>query len=170
VKPVLAGAASAATGPEPSVLSPQVGFALGQAVSLSLPFGLRLGAEGAVGDRLGVGGLPSVAAPASSALAMRAGVTLSTELAVPFLQTPLHIGLGFATTGALPGIGLGSTMADALPAPGRGGAGRGWFEAEDCTASLEVGRVGGAPLRVSARCPVTPGAVPPVTFGFRTEF
>jgi hypothetical protein len=124
-----------------------------------------------VGDRLGVGGPPSAAAaPVSSALAMRAGVTLSTDLALPFLQTPLRIGLGFATAGTLPGTGLGFAMADALPDPGRGAAGRGWFEADDCTASLEVGRVGGAPLRVSARCPVAPGAVPPVTFGFRTEF
>ena len=172
VKPVLAGAAAAAVmRPEPSVVSPQVGFALGQAFSLSLPFGLRLGAEGVVGDRLGVGGLSSAAAaPVSSALAMRAGVTLSTDLALPFLQTPLRIGLGFATVGTLPGTGLSSAMADALPDPGRGAAGRGWFEAEDCTASLEVGRVRGAPLRVSARCPVAPGAVPPVTFGFRTEF
>ena len=82
----------------------------------------------------------------------------------------LNGGLGFATAGTLPGTGLSSAMADALPNPRRGAAGRGWFEAEDCTASLEVGRAGGAPFRVSARCPVAPGAVPPVTFGFRTEF
>ena len=152
---MLTGAASTAAGPEPSVVPPQFGIALGQALSLSLPLGLRLGAEGKVGDRLGVGGL-SAAAPAS-ALAVQAGVTLSTDLALPFLEAPLHIGLGFATAGA-------------LPDPGRGAAGRRWYEADDCTASLEVGRVGGAPLRVSARCPVAPGAVPPVTFGFRTEF
>jgi hypothetical protein len=170
VKPVLAGAASAAaTGPEPSIVSPQVGFALGQALSLSLPFGLRLGAEGTVGDRLGVGGLPSVAAPAPSALAMRAGVTLSTDLALPFLQTPLHIGLGLSTAGTLPGTGPGFATAGAPPGSARGTVGR-WYEAEDCAASLEIGRAGGAPLRVSARCPVMPGAVPPVTFGFRTEF
>jgi hypothetical protein len=153
VRPMLTGAASTAAGPEPSVVSPQFGFALGQALSLSLPFGLRLGAEGKVGDRLGVGGL-STAAPAS-ALAVQAGVTLSTDLALPFLEVPLHLGLGFAMTGALPG-----------PARAAGY----WYEADDCTVSLEIGRVGGAPLRVSSRCPATPGAVPPVTLGFRTEF
>jgi hypothetical protein len=166
VKPMLAGAVSTAAGPEPSAVSPQIGFALGQTISLSLPFGLRLGAEGTVGDRLGVGGLSAAAAPV---LAMRAGVTLSTDLAVPFLETPFRIGLGFATTGTLPGIGLGFATADALLGSARGVAGR-WYEAEDCTASLEVGRVGGAPLRVSSRCPVTPGTVPPITLGFRTEF
>ena len=168
VKPMLAGAASTAAGPEPSAVSPHLGFALGQTISLSLPFGVRLGAEGTVGDRLGVGGLSAAAAP-EPALAMRAGVTVSTDLAVPFLETPLRIGLGFATTGTLPGIGLGSATADAPPGSARGAGGR-WYEAEDCTASLEVGRVGGAPLRVSSRCPATPGTVPPITLGFRTEF
>jgi hypothetical protein len=102
---------------------------------------------------------------------MRAAVTLSTDLAVPFSETPLRIGLGFATAGTLPGIGLGSATTAALPgsAP-RGAAGQPWYEAEDCAVSLEIGRVRGAPLRVSSHCPVTPGAVPPVTFGFRTEF
>jgi hypothetical protein len=130
--PLLSGAASTAAGAEPSVIPPQIGFALAQTFSLSLPFGLRLGAEGTVGDRLGVGGLPAsvgvssaVAAPPTSALAMRAGVTLSTHLAMPFSETPLRIGLGFATAGTLPGIGLGSATTAALPgsAP-RGAAGQ----------------------------------------------
>src|SRR4029450_2458311 len=84
-------------------------------------------------------------------------------------DSPLRIGLGFSTAGTLPGIGPGFATVGAPPGSARGTVGR-WDEAEDCAASLEVGRVGGAPLRVSARCPVAPGAVPPVTFGLRTEF
>ena len=173
VTPTLAGAGapSSAAGTEPSLASPHVGFALGQDLSLSLPFGLRLGVEGAVGDRLAVGGLSTSTAPVSSDLAMRAGVTLSTDLALPVLQTPLRLGLGLATAGTLPDIGLGFATAGALPgAPARGAAGRRWYDADDCRVSLEIGRVGGAPLRVSSGCLVTPGAVPPVTVGFRTEF
>jgi len=45
LKPMLAGAASTAAGAEPSVVPPQIGLALGQTFSLSLPFGLRLGAD-----------------------------------------------------------------------------------------------------------------------------
>lgn len=155
LKPTLTGSASAAAHPEELVVSPGIGVALGQAVSLSLPFGLKLGAEGTVGDRLGVGGVSSM--PASSALAMRAGLTLSTDLALPFLETPMRIGLGVTTAGPLPGYATTAAY---------------WRDAPDCAVSLEIAEVGGSPLRISSRCPgaTGTGAVPPITFGFKREF
>jgi hypothetical protein len=67
----------------------------------------------------------------------------------------MRIGLGLTTTGPLPG----SSPATAY-----------WHDTSDCAVSLELAKVGGAPLRISSRCPGATSAVPPISFGFRTEF
>ena len=118
--------------------------------------GLRLAAEAALGDRLGIFGT-STASPAVGAppLAMRAGATLSTDLALPFADERLRLGLGVSAIG---GLALGGTggLNDHQPA--------------DCKLSLDIGRVGGAPLRVSAPCTQHGLAATPISFGFKTEF
>lgn len=154
MKPTLTGSAPAAVHREESAISPGIGVALGQALSLSLPFGLRLGAEGSVGDRLGVGNIAGV--PSSPALAMRAGATLSTDLMLPVIGVPLQIGLGLSTAGPIPGSGTTAGH---------------WYDAADCTVSLAIATMGGVPLRVSSHCPgATTGAVSPISFGFKTDF
>ena len=155
-KPTLNGSASAATHPGASALSPGFGFALAQTVSLRLPFGLRFGAEGSVGDRMGIFG-PAAAAPAigSSSLMMRTGATLSTDFALPFIEARISLGLGVTATGPL---GRRSDGANYL------------YEPSECKLSFDIGKVGSAPLWVSAPCPKygLPGA--PISFGFKTEF
>jgi hypothetical protein len=153
VKPTLSGSPSAAAHPEDSVVFPGLGVALGQTFSLSLPFGLQVGAESTVGDRVGVGSLAGT--PVSSALAVRTRATLSTELALPFIGTPMRIGLGLTTAGLLPG--------SAMTAAYR-------HDAAECAVSLEIAKVGSVPLRISSHCPGAAGTVPPISFEFRTEF
>jgi hypothetical protein len=157
--PVVLGAPEAAARPGVSAVAPGVGLALGQTLTVSLPFGLRLGATGSIGDRLGIGG-PGAAEPlglaGTSPLAMRAGASLSTDLTLPGLESRLRIGLGIATTGPLPGVA--GAFADPREPP-------------ECRISLDIGTVGGAPLHFVSPCPGAGGtAAPPISFGFRTAF
>ncbi|GGC70556.1 hypothetical protein GCM10011504_55410 [Siccirubricoccus deserti] len=153
VKPTLSASASAAAHPERSIVYPGLGVALGQTISLSLPFGLQFAAESTVGDRVSVGSLAGT--PASSALALRTRANLSTELAWPFLGTPMRIGFGLTTAGLLPGGPITAAYRQ---------------DAAECAVSLEIAKLGSAPLRISARCPGSAGTVPPITVAFRTEF
>jgi hypothetical protein len=153
VKPTFSGSASAAAHPERSIISPGLGVALGQIFSLSLPFGLKFGAESSVGDRVGVGSLAGT--HASAALALRTRANLSTELTWPFLGTPVRIGLGLTTAGLLPGGPITTAYRQ---------------DAAECAVSLEIAKVSSAPLRISMRCPGVAGTVPPISFEFRTEF
>lgn len=165
LKPMVTGSPAAATRPGVSVAAPGLGVALGQTLALSLPFGLRLGTEADLGDRLGIGGAAAAAAPAGGApvLAVRAGANLSTDLAVPGLESRVRVGLGIVATGPLPGI-AGAPAAGAATAAGKP-------EPSECVVSFEIGTVGGAPLRVASRCPgSTGGGAPPLSIGFRTAF
>jgi hypothetical protein len=155
-KPMLNGAVSAATRPGVSSLSPGIGFALAQTVSLRLPFRLHLGVESTVGDQMGIFG-PAAAAPVagSSPLAMRTGATLSTDLAIPFIETTLRVGLGVSTTGPL------GRSSDGAHHPDR---------PSECKLSIDIGKVGSAPIWVSAPCPKYGLAGAPISFGFKTEF
>ena len=155
-KPMLNGSASAANLSGASALSPGIGFALAQTVSLRLPFGLRLGAESSVGDRMGIFG-PAAAAPGTGSppLMMRTGATLSTDFALPFMEVQLRLGLGITATGPL---GRGSDGANYL------------YEPSECKLSFDIGKVGSAPLWVSAPCPKYGLAGAPISFGFKAEF
>ena len=154
-KPMLTGSAAAASHPGVASVAPGLGFAVAQTLSVALPMGLRIAAEGTIGDRLGVFGASAMASTMGSPLALRTGATLSTDLDMPVLHTRLTVGLGFSATG---GLALGS--------PGTGHP----YEPADCKLSLDIGQVGGAPLRVSAPCQRQGRAGMPITFGFRTEF
>jgi hypothetical protein len=155
-KPTLIGSAAATANPATASLSPGIGFSVAEAISIELPRGIRLAAEGSVGDLLGIYG-PAATAPAGGAppLAVRAKATLSTDLTLPFVESRFHIGLGIATTGGLTLVGAG---ANHLYAPAA------------CTLSLDFGRIGGAALNVSGPCSNEGIATTPISFGFKTIF
>jgi hypothetical protein len=136
-------------------IAPGISFAVAQSLSIALLLGLRLAAEGTIGDRLGVFGAPTAASTTGSPLALRTGATLSTDLDVPLLDTRFKVGLGISTTG---GLAFGSTGAKHPCEPA------------DCKLSLDIGRVGDAPLWVSAPCQRQGTAGMPITFGIKTEF
>lgn len=154
-KPMLTGSALAASHPGIASISPGIGFAVAETLSVALPMGLRIAAEGTIGDRLGIFGASAAASTTGSPLALRTGATLSTDLDVPQLDTRITVGLGISTTG---GLAFGS--------PGASHP----YEPADCKLSLDIGRVGGAPLRVSAPCQRQGTAGMPITFGFKAEF